>query len=270
MKQDKPTIERLRLVMDYWIHHNEEHLKENERWLRSAEEIGLVEAAAELREVVSLWKRMSQCIERARKAVEQGSLETGQPADESKRTQKDSHEHGSEDVHRHIEFHQIGTIRTPYIDHAPRQPVEEDEGEFKIVVHEKYREGLRKLSKFRYIYVIFFLDRMTSSPSLIVTPPWTRGIKVGVFASRSPSRPNPIGISIVRLKKISGNVLYTSGIDALDKTPLLDIKPYSGKLDIKPGAGDGWRKDIEDSDHAIAHPKRKGHPRPDETESSAE
>lgn len=138
---------------------------------------------------------------------------------------------------------QIGVIRTPYIDAAPHQPVDGDPGEFRIVLEEEYVEGLLELEKFRYIYVVFYIDRVKRRPSMTVIPPRGRGFKVGLFASRSPARPNPIGISVVRLKKISGNEIFISGLDAFDKTPLLDIKPYIKELDSKNDAGCGWLDD---------------------------
>ena len=102
---------------------------------------------------------------------------------------------------KNIQFKSIGLIRTPYIDNAPYQPVDEDKGEFRIVLDTKYTDGLVELSSFRYIYVIYYIDRLNRRPSMTVSPPWTPGTKVGLFASRSPVRPNPIGISIVRIKR---------------------------------------------------------------------
>jgi tRNA (Thr-GGU) A37 N-methylase len=78
--------------------------------------------------------------------------------------------------------------------------------------------NLYTLEKFNYIYLIFFADRITREPEMLVSPPWAKGKRVGVFASRSPVRPNPVGLSIVRIKKIVGNKLYTSGLDVFDKT----------------------------------------------------
>ena len=106
-----------------------------------------------------------------------------------------------------FKFEQIGIIRTPYIDNAPYQPVEE-EGDFRIVVEPQYTDGLYKLAKFRYIYVIYYIHRVKRELSMVVSPPWTGGTDVGVFASRSPVRPNCIGISIVRIKKIVNNEIF--------------------------------------------------------------
>src|SRR4030042_6379752 len=97
---------------------------------------------------------------------------------------------------------QIGVIQTPYINNAPYQPLKDDQGEFRIVLEKEYTEGLSDLCTFCYIYVIYYIHRLTRKPVMIESPDWTHGTKVGLFASRSPARPNPIGISIVRIKEI--------------------------------------------------------------------
>jgi tRNA-Thr(GGU) m(6)t(6)A37 methyltransferase TsaA len=145
---------------------------------------------------------------------------------------------------------QIGVIRTPYKWKAPRQPVEE--GECFLEVYPEFQHGLRGLETFRYIYVLFWMDRVEDF-SLEAEPPWAGGIKVGVFASRSPRRPNPIGLSVVKLLSIEGNKIKTSSIDAIDGTPLLDIKPYVKYLDSKEDANLGWAEDLPDREHLILH-----------------
>ena len=155
-----------------------------------------------------------------------------------------------------IKLKEIGVIRTPYIDKAPYQPVDEDEGEFRIVVDVQYADGLSDLASFRYMYAIYYIDRLTRNPSMIVSPSWTPGTKVGLFASRSPVRPNPIGISIVRIRKIVDNEIFTSGLDVFDGTPLLDIKPYVKDLDSKDDANYGWIDDLDSNkDHLLLHIK---------------
>lgn len=143
-----------------------------------------------------------------------------------------------------IALEPIGLIRTPYKDSAPRQPVEADSGEFRLELHSCFREGLAELESFCYIHLLFYLDRLDRPVMMRVSPPWADGREVGLFASRSPARPNPIGLSTVRLKNIKGSVLYTSGVDVLDKTPLLDIKPYIQDLDIKQDANNGWLDEV--------------------------
>lgn len=86
-----------------------------------------------------------------------------------------------------------------------------------------------------------------------VHPSWAPEIEVGVFASRSPHRPNPIGLSIVELRAIEGNEILISGIDVYNGTPLLDIKPYINLIDVKPDANDGWFEELPDKEHVIAH-----------------
>jgi tRNA (adenine37-N6)-methyltransferase len=154
-----------------------------------------------------------------------------------------------------IEFAPIGVIRTPYEDHAPYQPIVLDPGDFRIELFPSYHDGLLQLDRFNYIYVIYQLHKDPGSHSLHVNPPWTTDTTVGVFASRSPKRPNRIGLSVVRLKRIEENVLYTSGLDVFDGTPLLDIKPYIQELDVKTTANYGWLDDIADRDHLMLHIK---------------
>jgi len=155
-----------------------------------------------------------------------------------------------------FKFKQIGLIRTPYIDKAPYQPIDGDKGDFRIVLDGKYTEGLLALDSFRYIYVIYHIDRLRRNPSMSVSPSWTPGTKVGLFASRSPVRPNPIGISIVRVKKIVNNEIFTSGLDVFDNTPLLDVKPYVKDLDSKNDANYGWISGLEsDQEHLLLHIK---------------
>ncbi len=155
-----------------------------------------------------------------------------------------------------IEFERIGVIKTPYTDNAPYQPVENDEGEFKIILGEKYADGLRDLASFRYIYVIYHIDRRERACSMVVSPSWIPGARVGLFASRSPDRPNPIGISIVRIKKIKRREIFTSGLDVFDGTPLLDIKPYVKDLDSKSDANYGWLDDLDSNkEHLLLHIK---------------
>ena len=154
-----------------------------------------------------------------------------------------------------IKFRAIGVIHTPYKQSAPYQPVDEAEGEFKVVIEPKYEAGLFKLEKFRYIYLIYYMDRLDVQPKMKVRPPWVNGVEVGLFASRSPARPNPIGLSVVRVRKIEANVIYTSGLDVFDGTPLLDIKPYIKELDSKEDANYGWMEGLDNREHLILHIK---------------
>lgn len=154
-----------------------------------------------------------------------------------------------------LQFQPIGTIHTPYLPTLPipHQPQPEAPGEFWITLKPEFQEGLDKLLTYRYLYVLYSMDQAQTEVNLKVRPSWAPEIEVGVFASRSPHRPNPIGLSIVKLKGIEGNEILISGIDAYNGTPLLDLKPYIGALDVKTDANDGWFDDLQDKDHLVAH-----------------
>lgn len=154
-----------------------------------------------------------------------------------------------------IEFQSIGTIHTPYLPALPlpHQPSPTASGEFWITLDPDLLAGLDQLSTYRYLYVLYYLDQIQDGMKLRVHPAWAPEIEVGVFASRSPNRPNPIGLSIVELKGIEGNELIISGIDVYNGTPLLDLKPYVRVLDLQPEANDGWYDALPDKDHLVAH-----------------
>lgn len=154
-----------------------------------------------------------------------------------------------------IEFQAIGTIHSPYLYNLPipSQPQKDMPGEFWITLKPEFLDGLDKLLTYRYLYIIYYLDRSEPSTNLRVHPSWAPEIEVGVFASRSPKRPNPIGLSIVELKGIEGNDILISGIDVYNGTPLLDLKPYIRAIDLKADANDGWFDELEDKHHSVAH-----------------
>ena len=149
--------------------------------------------------------------------------------------------------------HSIGIIKTPYHDSAPYQPVDSDDREFYIVLNREYSDGLYKLDTFNYVYLIYYVHQVNSDIAMRVLPPWADGREIGVFASRSPVRPNFLGLSVVRIKNIKENIIYTSGLDVFDETPLLDIKPYIQDLDVKDDANYGWVDETEDSEHLALH-----------------
>ncbi len=140
-----------------------------------------------------------------------------------------------------IVYRAIGTIHTPYSDMAPFQAREDDtEGPFVLELLPQYETALEDLEYFRYVIVLFHMDRVRGyNGSNVAHPPSLKGGKVGLFASRSPNRPNPIGLDVARLLRIDGRKIYTSGLSVLDGTPLIDIKPYT-KRDSKPDPGEGW------------------------------
>jgi len=157
-------------------------------------------------------------------------------------------------------FRSIGILRTPYIQNAPYQPVANDNGEFKLILEEPYTSGLKLIESFKYIYIIYALDKLKiQTKEMLLRPPWAPQMEIGVFASRSPNRPNAIGLSIVEIKKIQKNIIYISGIDAFDGTPVLDIKPYLNVLDAKCDANFGWVSETGDANHLALHIKGLPH-----------
>lgn len=118
----------------------------------------------------------------------------------------------------------IGVIRTPYAtrDDCPRQG-QIDGPECTIVVNEGWLPALEGLEAYERIEVLYWLDR--ARRDFLIQRPKGAGPRRGTFALRSPNRPNPIGTSLVRLERIVGNRLVVRGLDCIDGTPLLDIKP---------------------------------------------
>lgn len=134
----------------------------------------------------------------------------------------------------------IGTIRTPYKtkQDCPIQPFYASGVAGRVEVLEQYAEGLKDVETFSHIYLLYLFDR--SNEISLVRSTFLDDASHGIYASRHPCRPNGIGMSIVKLTRREGNVLVVEGVDMLDETPLLDIKPYIAKYDSIPSASEGW------------------------------
>jgi tRNA-Thr(GGU) m(6)t(6)A37 methyltransferase TsaA len=139
-----------------------------------------------------------------------------------------------------VTFTPIGIVRTPFSTHEgmPIQTVAAAGVQGRIELEPSYAEGLADLADFTHLHLITHLHR-TGSASMRVTP-YLDTSERGVFATRSPRRPNAIGLSLVRLVRIEGPVLHIEELDLLDGTPLLDIKPYVPPFDDRAGARYGW------------------------------
>ncbi|ADI73995.1 protein of unknown function UPF0066 [Methanohalobium evestigatum Z-7303] len=94
----------------------------------------------------------------------------------------------------------------------------------KIIIYDEFKDGLYRVTDFDRLEVIFYFDKFNNYE--LIQKRRIDGIRAGVFASRTPKRPNGIGITTVKLEKVVDNILHVKGLDALDKTPVLDIKPY--------------------------------------------
>lgn len=128
------------------------------------------------------------------------------------------------------EFHPVGIIRSPYLKRgdAPQQGRLTDT-ESVIEILPAYTEALQDIEKSTHLIALYWFDR--SDRSLLKATPPGSGVEHGVFATRSPERPNPIGFAVVDLLHRDGNRLTVRGLDAFDGTPLLDLKPYYPDLD---------------------------------------
>jgi tRNA-Thr(GGU) m(6)t(6)A37 methyltransferase TsaA len=141
-------------------------------------------------------------------------------------------------------LHPIGIIRTPYIDRvdAPRQPgagAESAAGKIILEAGHNFEQALEDLEGFEKIWIIYQFHRNTNWKPKVLPPRGDR-TKRGVFATRSPHRPNPIGLSLVDLVDIDGRNIYVNGVDILDKSPVFDIKPYLPYAESFPDAKCGW------------------------------
>ena len=139
-----------------------------------------------------------------------------------------------------LKFSPIGLIHTPWLDDAPFTDYEKAEGDFWIELNDKYTDGLYLLDKLNYCYIIFHIHKPKKEARMRIYPPRGKGKEVGLFATRSPHRINSIGLTVAKIKKIVGNRIYTSGLDILDGSPLLDIKPYIRDFDMKEDSNMGW------------------------------
>jgi len=246
--------EKIKSLLLYLLSHNKEHLKENKKWLKMIQQAGFEEIAHAIKEVNTLTGTANQHLEYALKKLEDNRVK-GRPAVEEKKKNDVELEAPYTEKPALFEFRQIGTIHTPYTNNAPYQPVEEDQGAFSIELFQQYTEGLAELNQFSYMYVLYYIHKLQGEAAMKTSPPWAQGKKIGVFASRSPVRPNPVGLSIVRIKRIVKNNIYTSGLDVFDGTPLLDIKPYIKDLDSKGDANYGWIEDLKGYEHLLLHIK---------------
>ena len=135
----------------------------------------------------------------------------------------------------------IGRIHTPWRERkdCPKN-ARESEAVCTIEVDPRWAEGLKGLETCSNLVVLYWMDR--SRRDLVLQKPGYYGEQRGTFTLRSPARPNPIAMSVVKLLKIEGGRLSVVGLDCLDGTPLLDLKPYFASTDSVPDAVVGWHK----------------------------
>jgi len=139
-----------------------------------------------------------------------------------------------------IEFKPIGIIHSPFTEPAgmPIQPSGATGVKGTIEIFEKYRDGLKDLSGFSHIILLYHFHQSKGYNLTVV--PFMDTQSRGLFSTRAPKRPNPIGLSIVQLEKIKNGTLFIKNIDIIDGTPLLDIKPYVPEFDAQIDVKTGW------------------------------
>lgn len=145
-----------------------------------------------------------------------------------------------------VEYRPIGVVHSPFLERegAPIQPSRSNGARGTVEVFPDFVEGLSDLDGFSHIVLLCHLHRSTQWRLKVI--PFLDTEPRGVFATRAPCRPNPIGLSVVDLLAIEGNVLSIENLDLLDGTPVLDIKPYVGEFDNRSDVRTGWLEDAEE------------------------
>jgi len=135
-----------------------------------------------------------------------------------------------------VTYRPIGVIHSPFtrLEEMPVQPTSEAAGPGRVEVLPEFSPGLKDLAGFSHVILLYHLHQVRRT-DLTVTPFFDSEPR-GVFATRAPTRPNPIGLSVVKLTGIEGSTLLVDEVDILDGTPLLDVKPYVPEFDYRPDA----------------------------------
>lgn len=147
-----------------------------------------------------------------------------------------------------IEYRAIGIVHSPYkdIEGMPIQPAGADGVTGSVEIFPNFTEGLTDLDGFSHIFLLYHFHKVAAS-KLTITPFLDKNPH-GIFATRAPTRPNAIGLSVVRLQGIIDNILTIKDVDILDQTPLIDIKPHVPAFDHRPADRIGW---LEQSQHQL-------------------
>ena len=139
-----------------------------------------------------------------------------------------------------MRYKPIGTIRSPFKDvkGMPIQPRYWEGIKGMVELKPKYADGLKSIEGFSHIILLYHFHLSKRSSLQVI--PFLDVHSHGVFATRAPQRPNPLGMSVVRLVRVKGNKLYIENVDMVDGTPLLDIKPYVPMFDVYKANRIGW------------------------------
>jgi len=147
-----------------------------------------------------------------------------------------------------ITYQPIGVIRSPHTDPAkcPIQPRYARGIEGRIEINPAFEDGLDDLDGFSHIVLLFHFHR--AKPHRLKVVPFLDDAPRGVFSTRAPSRPNPIGMSVVRLVRREGCILHITNVDVLDGTPLLDIKPHVERFGVDGPIRSGWQGAVDETE----------------------
>ena len=139
-----------------------------------------------------------------------------------------------------IKLNSIGVIKTPWLtpENMPIQPTGAQNIKGTIILNNEYTKGLKKIEGFSHIILIYHLH-LIKQPKLEVIPFMDKEPK-GIFATRSPKRPNKLGISIVRIERVNKNEIHILDVDMMNDSPLLDIKPFFEDFDNRFKTKKGW------------------------------
>jgi len=143
-------------------------------------------------------------------------------------------------MHTEIIFKSIGRLSTSFLtlENSPIQNSGTGEILSEIEIFEEFADGLKDLDGFSHLILLYHLHKVTESK--LIVKPFMDTETHGIFATRSPVRPNPIGLTVVECVEIQGNRIKIKGADMLDGTPLLDIKPWLPTIDSFENARTGW------------------------------
>lgn len=153
---------------------------------------------------------------------------------------------GTEPNSDRITFTPIGFVRCAHTDRSttPIQPVYAEGCRARVEIFPQYQEGLDDIDGFSHLHLLYYFHK--AGPASLKVVPFLDDVPRGVFAARSPRRPNPVGLSLVRLIRRDGNVLYIEDVDMLDGTPVLDIKPFIPRFDMRENVRAGWQDDVDE------------------------
>jgi tRNA-Thr(GGU) m(6)t(6)A37 methyltransferase TsaA len=144
-----------------------------------------------------------------------------------------------------IIYQPIGIIHSPFnsLENMPIQPTSEATGSGIVEIFPQFIDGLKDLEGFSHIYLLYYFHKVRSLKLTVI--PFLDKEPRGIFATRAPSRPNPIGLSLVELVRIENSFIFVERLDVLNETPLLDVKPYVPDFENTQNVRIGWLEQVK-------------------------